>query len=112
VWVYEAQFVGRQLAGDGSIRADMRLVYPSPTVLSKHTLVAATDDGDRVGRLLAEDPELQRLAAVHGFRTGAFDRVVSGKNVTVPAALTDVVDAPAFEIQEAMLDLIAGRYKQ
>ena len=51
----------------------MRLVYPSPTVLSKHTLVPVTDDGDRVGQLLSEDPELQRLAAVHGFRTGAFD---------------------------------------
>jgi hypothetical protein len=112
VWVYEAQFVGRQLAGDGSIRPEMRLIYPSPTVLSKHTLVPITDDGNRVGQLLTEDPDLQRLAAQHGFRTGAFDGVVSGKNVNVPAALTDVVDAPAFEIQEAMLDFIAGRYKQ
>jgi hypothetical protein len=112
VWVYEAQFVGRQLAGDGAIRADMRLLYPSPTVLSKHTLVPVTEDGDRVGRLLAEDAELQRLAATHGFRNGVFDRVLTGTNITVPAALTDVVDAPAFEIQEAMLDFIAGRYKQ
>jgi hypothetical protein len=112
VWVYESQFVGRQLAGDGSIRPDMRLLYPAPTVLSKHTLVPVTDRGDRVGQLLAEDPELQRLAAVHGFRTGAFDQVVGGTKVTVPQAVTDVVDAPAFEIQEAMLDFIAGRYKQ
>jgi hypothetical protein len=112
VWVYEAQFVGRQLAGGGPIRPDMTLVYPSPTVLSKHTLVPVTDAGDRVGRLLTEDPELQRLAARHGFRTAAFESVLSGTDVKVPAAVTDVVDAPAFEIQEAMLDLIAGRYKQ
>ena len=112
VWVYEAQFVGRQLAGTGAIKPEMRLLYPSPTVLSKHTLVPVTDDGDTVGRLLTEDPQLQRLAAVHGFRTAAFDQVVSGKNIAVPATLTDVVDAPSFEVQEAMLDVIAGRYQQ
>lgn len=112
VWVYEAQFVGRQLRGDGSIRGDMALVYPSPTVLSKHTLVPLTERGDRIGRLLSEDPALQRLAARHGFRTASFQQVAMEKQIAVPQTLTDVVDPPAFEVQEAMLDTIAARYKQ
>jgi hypothetical protein len=112
VWVYEAQFVGRQMRGDGSIRGDMALVYPSPTVLSKHTLVPLSERGDKIGRLLSEDPALQRLAARHGFRTASFPQVVAEKQIAVPQTLADVVDPPAFEIQEAMLDTIAARYKQ
>lgn len=106
VWVYEAQYVGRELAG--GVRPDSELLYPSPTVLSKHTLVPLTDGGDRLGKLLTEDPELQRLAAKHGFRTGRFAAVVGEK---APDTVPNSVDPPAFEIQEAMLDEIARRYK-
>jgi hypothetical protein len=112
VWVYEAQFLGRLIRNDGSIRSEMILLYPTPTVLSKHTLVPLTDPGDRVGRLLAEDPALRRLAALHGFRTADFDQILAEKHVTAPITLTDVVDPPAFELQEALLDSIAQRYKQ
>ncbi|WP_203925581.1 hypothetical protein [Virgisporangium ochraceum] len=106
VWVYEAQYVGRLLKG--GVRPDSELIYPSPTVLSKHTLVPLTDGGDRLGRLLTEDPELQRLAAKHGFRTTAFSAVVGEK---APDTVPNSVDPPAFEMQEAMLDEIARRYK-
>jgi len=39
------------------------LMYPSPTVLSKHTVVPLTPSGDKVGQLLASDPKLAKLAA-------------------------------------------------
>jgi hypothetical protein len=106
VWVYEAQYIGRHLAG--GVRPDSELIYPSPTVLSKHTLVPVTDGGDRLGRLLTEDPELQRLAARHGFRTAAFSAVVGEK---APNTVPNSIDPPAFEMQEAMLEEIARRYK-
>lgn len=106
VWVYEAQYVGRQLAG--GVRPDSELLYPSPTVLSKHTLVPLTDAGDRLGKLLTEDPELQRLAAQHGFRTAQFATVVGEK---APDTMPNSIDPPAFEIQEAMLEEIARRYR-
>jgi hypothetical protein len=106
VWVYEAQYVGRLLKG--GVRPDSELIYPSPTVLSKHTLVPITDGGDRLGKLLTEDPELQRLAARHGFRTSAFGAVVGEK---APNTVPNSIDPPAFEMQEAMLDEIARRYK-
>jgi hypothetical protein len=111
VWVYEAQFLGRQLNDDKAIRDTMVLAYPTPTVLSKHTLVPLSGNGDRVGRLLAEDPELQRLAARHGFRTNGFEQAVAEKKLIAPTTLPGVVDPPAFEIQEAMLDAISGQYK-
>jgi hypothetical protein len=111
VWVYEAQFVGKQFGDDKAIRDGMVLAYPTPTVLSKHTLLALDDNGDRVGRLLAEDPELQRLAARHGFRTNGFEQAAAQKKVTVPGTLAGVVDPPAFELQEALLEAIAQQYK-
>ncbi len=67
--IYESQFAGRVVRGDGSIRADMRMLYTAPTVYSKHTLVPLSANGDKVGRLLATDVELGRLAATFGFRT-------------------------------------------
>ncbi|HEX2313421.1 MAG TPA: hypothetical protein VHJ17_06815 [Thermomonospora sp.] len=104
VCVYEAQFVGR--AVQGQIRPGMVLMYPAPTVISRHSLVPLRPDGDRVGRLLTSDPELQRLAARHGFRTAdaaQFARVTAQHRVPVAANLINVVDTPSYDTLERLL---------
>ncbi|GGN81476.1 hypothetical protein GCM10011610_31930 [Nocardia rhizosphaerihabitans] len=111
VCIYEAQFV--EAAGEGRIKPDMVLTYPTPTVLSSHTLVPLTGTGDTIGKLLTENPELRRLAAEHGFRTGdnaQFTAVAAERNVPVPADLIDVVDAPAYDTLEHLLDGVANSY--
>lgn len=111
VMIYEAQFV--EAAVQGQLKPDMVLTYPSPTVLSTHTLVPLDESGDRLGRLLSTDPELQRLAAEHGFRTGdaaQFAQVTTENKVPVPANLIDVVDAPTFETMEHLLDGVTQSY--
>ncbi|NKX86263.1 hypothetical protein HGA10_02905 [Nocardia coubleae] len=111
VCIYEAQFV--EAAGQGRITDDMVLTYPTPTVLSSHTLVPFTDTGDRIGKLLTENPELRRLAAEHGFRTGdnaQFTAVAAERKVPVPADLIDVVDVPAYETLENLLDGVAKSF--
>ncbi|MFD4643438.1 hypothetical protein ACFWN2_39450 [Lentzea sp. NPDC058436] len=113
VLAYEAQFVDRVVRGDSSIRPDMKLLYPAPTVLSKHTLVPLRGDGDRVGELLQTDAELGKLAATFGFRTADprhFNDVVKEKNLTVPQTIVDVVEPPAHETLERMLEAIAKQY--
>jgi hypothetical protein len=115
VWVYEAQFLGRQFQKDGSIRDDMVLAYPSPNVLSKHTLLPLGDSGHRVGQLLTQDAELLRLAARHGFRTadaGALAKLAADAKVAAPPPLIDVVDPPSYPVLEAMLDAISQQYQQ
>ncbi|NEW30894.1 hypothetical protein GV790_30155, partial [Nocardia cyriacigeorgica] len=92
------------------IKPEMKLLYPSPTVLSRHALVPLNDDGDRVGQLLSTDPELQALAAEHGFRTGdaaKFDAVTVAHDVPVVRDLIDVVDIPAYETLENLLNGVA-----
>lgn len=110
-WIYEAQYVAAAVAG--RLRPDMVLLYPSPTVVSRHTLVPLTPEGEQIGALLHNDPDLQSLAAEHGFRTGdtaRFDEVVTEHNVPVAPDLVDVVDVPAYETLEHLLDGVAGAY--
>ncbi|WP_412537750.1 hypothetical protein R8Z50_17960 [Longispora sp. K20-0274] len=91
VWIYEAQFLGAK------VKPEMTMVYPSPTVLSQHTVVPRTDAGDKVGNLLVNDPELRKLAAKHGFRTP--------DPSTLPA-LTHTVPPPSYDVLEALLDAL------
>jgi len=124
LFIYEAQFLDRAMEHDGSIVSDgtdpnrnMILLYPSPTVLSNHTLVPLTEEGATVGRLLENDATLQRLAAEHGFRTRApaqFDEVVAenvGDTVAVRANVVDVIDPPSYETLERLLTSIEREYR-
>ncbi|MFC9660144.1 three-helix bundle dimerization domain-containing protein [Nocardia sp. NPDC127606] len=111
VCIYEAQFV--EAAGKGRIKPDMVLTYPTPTVLSSHTLVPLNTTGDKIGKLLTDNAELRRLAAEHGFRTGdtaQFTSVAAERSVPVAADLIDVVDVPAYETLEHLLDGVANSY--
>ncbi|WP_285773849.1 hypothetical protein [Microtetraspora sp. NBRC 13810] len=111
VWIYEAQYVDATV--QGRTKPGMVLMYPSPTVLSKHTLVPLDSNGDRVGRLLTTDPELQRLAAEHGFRpadAALFDKVATEHRVPVEKNLIDVVDTPSYDTLEHLLYGVALSY--
>lgn len=105
--IYEAQFLEQQLAGGDRITDDMLLAYPEPTILSKHTVVALDDDGAEVARLLAEDEDLQRLAAEHGFRPSSrqvLDDVLADRGVAAPPELVSIIDPPGFDLLERLLE--------
>jgi hypothetical protein len=113
VLIYEAQFLARAAARDGSIGPDRVLMYPEPMVLTKHTLVPLTPAGDRVGRLLAGDPELQRLAVVHGFRTAdaaGVRRYLADRKVAPPPDPVTIVEPPTYEALEHLITRIQERY--
>ena len=115
VMIYEAQFLGRQMNEEtaGAITDDMVLMYPSPTVLSRHTVIPLTDPGDEVGRLLVEDPRLAELAARYGFRPAnpsVFSDVLTENGIAVPPTLVDIVEPPSYEALEAMIVAISERY--
>ncbi|MEV5834627.1 three-helix bundle dimerization domain-containing protein [Nocardia sp. NPDC052112] len=111
VWIYEAQFV--EATVHGQIKPGMVLAYPSPTVVSQHTLVPLTAPGDRIGRLLATDPDLQRLAAEHGFRTSdpsQFAKVTADNHVSVAGDVIDVIDTPTIDTLEHLIDSVTKSY--
>jgi hypothetical protein len=110
VMIYEAQYLAREAAKDGSIRGDKVLMYPTPTVFSKHTLVPLTANGDAIGRLLTSDSKLQSLAVKYGFRTSdanAFTKYLTDRGVTPPPQLVNVIDPPTYDNLEALINGIA-----
>ena len=113
VMIYESQFIQRAAAADGSITSDMELVYPDPTILSKHTFVGLDANGIRLGEFLTNDPEIRSLATDYGFRTtdtAAFDKLVADHQLAVPNTLIDVIDPPTYETLEAMITRIEADY--
>lgn len=115
VMIYEAQFLARQAAKDGSITSDREMMYPSPTVFSKHTLVPLTANGDAVGKLLTNDAKLQSLAVKYGFRTSdptAFTKYLTDRGVPPPPQLINVIDPPTYDNLEALITGIASLQTQ
>jgi hypothetical protein len=113
VMIYESQFVQRAAAADGSISPEMVLMYPEPTIFSKHTFVGLTPDGIRLGEFLTNDPEMRTLATQYGFRTtdtAAFTKFVADHNLSVPAGLINVIDPPTYETLESMITRLEADY--
>ena len=108
VLIYESQFLEYQSKRAAPNR-DMVLLYPQPTIYTKHILVPFTEPGHNLGNALATDPQLQELAAQYGYRTAEpahFTSFLRDKKLDAPAVLIDVIDPPSFEMLERMIEAI------
>ena len=118
VMIYESQFLeylARQAAGKLPVNPDMVLLYPKPTIFTKHVFVGLSAAGAKLGQLLESDPELQAMAVEYGYRTsasGQFAKVSADRKWSVPATLVDVIDPPSFEVLERMVVEIEKKYSQ
>jgi hypothetical protein len=114
VMIYEAQFLGEEMGPQSSaITKDMVLMYPDPTVFSKHTVVPLTKAGDAIGRLLVDDPKLARFEAIYGFRPASatvFKDALAEHHLAVPPLPVNVIDPPSYETLESMIQQISTRY--
>jgi hypothetical protein len=114
VMIYESQFL-EYLAKQKTPSPDMVLLYPRPTLFTKHVFVAFNAKGARLGQLLETDPGLQNLALEYGYRTSAqaaFAKRVQDNKLAVPTTLVDVIDPPSFEVLERMITDIEKKYSQ
>jgi hypothetical protein len=112
VMAYEAQFVEYQLQHADNRNGDMVLLYPDPTIFTKHIFIPFDDKGAKLGELLQNDPDLQRLAVAHGLRTSdaSYDQSFWKQHgIAVPATIINVVDPPSFEVLETMIRAIASQ---
>jgi hypothetical protein len=97
--IYEQQFLDRTSAITVPQGQQHTMLFPNPTVYSRHTVVPFTDAGDRLGRALAEDAALQQLAAEYGFR-------LDGQAQTDRPAPPVVQEPPEYAQLEAMLTVL------
>jgi hypothetical protein len=116
VMAYESQFIEYLSKTPQQARnPGMVLLYPEPTVYTKHVLVPFNDKGRKLGEALASDPELQRLAVEYGFRVNdpaLFREINAKRGIQAPETLLDVIDPPTYEVVEKMINAIEQRMKQ
>lgn len=105
VMVYEQQFLQYAFQHPG-IDPDMVLLYPQPTVLTKHTIVALTDAGARFAEVFQHDPAIQKIASRYGFRgsdNAALFAEAKARKIEMPQTLVDVIDPPTYDLLERMI---------
>jgi hypothetical protein len=111
VMVYEQQFLEYVLSREHP-NPDMVLLYPQPTILSKHTLVALTDNGARFAEEMVSDPKVSAIAQRFGFRTEDSTELFAAaeaKKLAVPHTIVNVIDPPTYDILEKLInDVDAG----
>lgn len=113
VMIYEQQFIQQASLRDGSITKDMVLMYPEPSLYTKHTLIGLSEGGNRLGEVLESDPRLLELAIEHGLRnanTAYFREFVKSHDISVAPTLVNVVDPPSYEVLENMIQAIEKSY--
>lgn len=105
VWIYEAQFLEQALKG--GLKPEMVLLYPRPTIFSKHVVVALSDAGLRFSQAM-RDPEVMSIAADYGYRvdtSAALRQKLVAKSLALPDII-DVADAPTHDLLESMIATI------
>lgn len=110
---YESQLVAFWLAHPEREHGDMVMLYPTPTVFSKHVLVPFNEKGRRLGEALERDAQLQELAHEYGFRTGGNARgpeLWEKHGIHTPATVVDVIDPPSNEWLEKMIAGIEQKF--
>lgn len=113
VMIYESQFLEYQ-SKRAKPNPDMVLLYPQPTLYTKHILVPFNDHGRRLGEVLSTDPELQKMAAEYGYRTATtehFTSFLQTHGLQAPVALVDVIDPPSYETLERMIQAIELKFQ-
>ena len=113
-WIYENQIVNYAMAKKG-LGPGMVLLYPQPTLFNKVVFVASSERARKLGELLSNQPELQRLAVDFGFRiadTAHFVQSAKAAGLAVEERITQVIDPPSFEIMAEMIDVISREMGQ
>ena len=115
VMIYEAQFIAQAAAANSPITSEMVLLYPQPTIFTKHNLVALTPNGEKLGEVLTMNEELQKLAIEYGLRnrnTAYLQEFIDKHQLQLPPNLIDVIEPPSYEILEKMIAYIEKRYAE
>jgi hypothetical protein len=112
LFAYESQVIEHLLKPDAPRKAQMVVLLPSPTILSKNVFVPYTDDARRLGNLLATDPVLRDAAHRYGYRMPddpGVPPIWIKARIAAPPTILDVADPPSFEMLEAMIGVIEAK---
>jgi hypothetical protein len=118
--IYEHQFLAHQIqyqAQHGKPDTERVLLYPSTRFVTEPQLIAFSDDGDRLGRLISTDPALQKRAMELGFRvrdpksestSGRLTEFLKERGIQAPVTSGDETKAvlPDLDLLERMIEIV------
>jgi hypothetical protein len=110
---YESLFIAAALKNP-AFAQNRVLLYPTPTVYTKHVLVPLSTRGEALGQLLSTNADLQKIAVEYGFRTSdvaGFSKTVVSKMPFVLNNVLDVAEPPTFDMLEVLLKRVADSRK-
>jgi hypothetical protein len=111
MFAYESEFLEQAFKNNG-LGKDMKLVYPTPTVFTKHVLVAIKPEAQVLVDLFKKDAELKKLAIEYGFRfegdTGIVQKAKS-VGVEIPEVVVDVIDPPSYDVLDYMSNQVEAK---
>lgn len=102
--ITEQEKINGQHSANG-LRKDMVLLYPSPTVFTKHVMVVMNPKAQALVDLFKSNTELKKIAAQYGFRFEGNNDIVNMAKVgglSIPDTLVDVIDPPDYDILDDM----------
>ncbi|MEU6010425.1 hypothetical protein [Streptomyces sp. NPDC047453] len=112
--IYEHQFLAYQIGHRGkagALDSERVLLYPSARFVTEPKLIALSDAGDRLGRLVSTDPALQERAMELGFRLRDADSGLTSVKLNdfltrhqIPAPVTSTDDTRAVLPDLALLE--------
>ncbi|MGL6261478.1 hypothetical protein [Vibrio sp. WXL103] len=109
--MYESQFIEEMVKPNSALTDDMVLLYPEPTIFSRHVFLPLSPEGERLGQALVDDEDIQRMAVRYGMRpqnVALFREFIAENDVTIPSQLFNVIEPPTFELLEYMIDSVVG----
>lgn len=104
MFAYESEFLENVFKNNG-LKKNMILLYPTPTVFTKHVMVNLNPNAQLLVDLFKNSKELQNIATDYGFRFEGENNIVEkAKNsgVSIPETIVDVIDPPDFDLLDIM----------
>ena len=101
-------FANSNPTGFESVKNDIRVLYPSPTIWNSHCLAIFTEDGKLLYNAM-DDKEIQDIAfSKYGFRTGVTGGVydVSSLGLALPKTITSTVTSLKMDTYNKLIDYL------
>lgn len=102
---YESEFLSVAQQNPDLIKKGAVMLYPTPTVYSKHVMVVLDSKAQALVDLMKKNAVLQKLASEYGFRIEGDNGIVQhakSLGVTIPDTVVDVIDPPNYDVLDAL----------
>jgi Bacterial extracellular solute-binding protein len=111
IFSYESEYIEYAVKNKG-VADGMTILYPSPTLFTKHAMITTNEKALKLKDLLATNEDIKKIAAEYGFRFSGNNSLVEkalSVGVTVPKTVVDIVDPPNYDVLETIVQAVENK---